>query len=125
MESYERGVRGGFLWTRQWSFGSHKWQKVPWPDEPLLSIVKRCGRAHRNGGEKGIFRHLPFPRKYSESSVHMSMIKKKKKLRGLSPQANYTDRTTAAVGEVVPTFAGRGVLRGQRNGFPRPLISVF
>jgi hypothetical protein len=32
----------------------------------------------------------------------------KKKLRGLSPQANYTDRATAAVGEVVPTFAGRG-----------------
>jgi hypothetical protein len=31
------------------------------------------------------------------------------KLRGLSPQANYTDRATAAVGEVVPTFAGRGV----------------
>jgi hypothetical protein len=30
------------------------------------------------------------------------------KLRGLSPQANYTARTTAAVGEVVPTFAGRG-----------------
>jgi hypothetical protein len=31
-----------------------------------------------------------------------------KKLCGLSPQANYTDRVTAAVGEVVPTFAGRG-----------------
>jgi hypothetical protein len=31
-----------------------------------------------------------------------------KKLRGLSPQANYTDRATVAVGEVVPTFAGRG-----------------
>jgi hypothetical protein len=30
------------------------------------------------------------------------------KLRGLSPQANYTDRATAAVGEVVPTFADRG-----------------
>jgi hypothetical protein len=28
------------------------------------------------------------------------------KLRGLSPQANYTDRATAAVGEVVPTFCG-------------------
>jgi hypothetical protein len=51
--------------------------------------------------------------------------KKKTKLRGLSPQANYTDRATAAVGEVVPTFAGRGVLRGQCNGSPRPLISVF
>jgi hypothetical protein len=47
------------------------------------------------------------------------------KLRGLIPQANYTDRATAAVGEVVPTFAGRGVLGGQRNEFPLPLISVF
>jgi hypothetical protein len=42
----------------------------------------------------------------------------KTKLRGFSPQANYTDRATAAVGD-------RGVLRGQRNGSPRPLISVF
>ena len=25
----------------------------------------------------------------------------------------------------MPTFAGRGVSRGQRNGSPRPLISVF
>jgi len=25
----------------------------------------------------------------------------------------------------VPTFADRGVSRGQRNGSPRPLISVF
>jgi hypothetical protein len=49
----------------------------------------------------------------------------KLKLRGLSPQANYTNRATAAVGEVVPTFADRGVLRGQRNGSPRPLISIF
>jgi hypothetical protein len=51
--------------------------------------------------------------------------KTKTKLRVLSPQANYTDRATAAVVEVVPTFADRGVLRGQRNGSPRPLISVF
>jgi hypothetical protein len=42
-----------------------------------------------------------------------------------SPQANYTDRATAAVGEGVPTFADRGVLRGQRNGSPRQLISIF
>jgi hypothetical protein len=35
-------------------------------------------------------------------------IRKAIKLRGLSPQANYTDRATAAVGEVVPTFAGIG-----------------
>jgi hypothetical protein len=30
----------------------------------------------------------------------------KKKLCGLSPQASYTDRATAAVGEVVPAFCG-------------------
>jgi hypothetical protein len=30
------------------------------------------------------------------------------KLRGLSPQVNYTDRATTAVGEVVSTFADRG-----------------
>jgi hypothetical protein len=63
---------------------------------------------------------------YSSASVlkpHTELTKTK--LRGLSPQANYTDRATTAVGEVVPTFAGRGVLRGKRNGSPRPLISVF
>ena len=27
--------------------------------------------------------------------------------------------------KLVPTFAGRGVSRGQRNGSPRPLISVY
>jgi hypothetical protein len=54
-----------------------------------------------------------------------TILIKKKKLRGLIPQENYTDRATAAVGEVLPTCAGRGVLRGQRNGSPRPLISVF
>jgi hypothetical protein len=32
----------------------------------------------------------------------------KTKIRGRSPQANYTDQATAAVGDVVPTFAGRG-----------------
>jgi hypothetical protein len=38
----------------------------------------------------------------------MNYKQTKNKLRGLSPQANYTDRATAAVGEVVPTFADRG-----------------
>jgi hypothetical protein len=42
------------------------------------------------------------------SLLHAVCDIKKKKLRGLSPQANYTDRVTAAVSEVVPTFAGRG-----------------
>jgi hypothetical protein len=37
-----------------------------------------------------------------------SGFRDKKKLRGLSPQENYTDRATATVSEVVPTFAGSG-----------------
>jgi hypothetical protein len=61
----------------------------------------------------------------AEQWASASSTKTKTKLRGLSPQANYTDRVTAAVGEVVLTLADRGVLRGQRNGSPRPLISVF
>jgi hypothetical protein len=40
--------------------------------------------------------------------LHLPLKKTKTKLRGLSPQANYTDRATTTVGEVVPTFAGRG-----------------
>jgi hypothetical protein len=27
--------------------------------------------------------------------------------------------------KLVPTFADRGMSRGQRNGYPRPLISVY
>jgi hypothetical protein len=42
-----------------------------------------------------------------------------------SPQSNYTNRADADGGEVVPTFAGRGVSHGQRNRSARPLISVF
>jgi hypothetical protein len=47
---------------------------------------------------------------------------KKKKLRGFSPQANYTDQPSnrSLPAKLVPTLADRGVLRGQRNGSPRP-----
>jgi hypothetical protein len=40
--------------------------------------------------------------------LHFEVLKHPASLRGLSPQANYTDRATAAVVVVVPTFAGRG-----------------
>jgi hypothetical protein len=44
----------------------------------------------------------------------------------LSPRANYTDWATAICWRnLVPTFADRGVSRGQRGGSPRSLISVF
>jgi hypothetical protein len=36
----------------------------------------------------------------------------------LSPQANYTDSETAAVGEIEPTSVDRLVSRGQRCGSP-------
>jgi hypothetical protein len=41
-----------------------------------------------------------------------------------SSQANYTDWATADGRRIlVPTFAYRGVSRGQLGGSPRPLIS--
>jgi hypothetical protein len=43
----------------------------------------------------------------------------------ISPRANYTDRLTAAIGEVSADLFGYGVLHGQSNRSLRPLISVF
>jgi hypothetical protein len=42
------------------------------------------------------------------------------KLRGLSPQANYSDRATAIVGDVSANFCGYSVLGGQLDGSLRP-----
>jgi hypothetical protein len=42
-----------------------------------------------------------------------------KKLRGLSPRANYSDRATAACREINANFCKSRVLRGQRGGFLR------
>jgi hypothetical protein len=50
----------------------------------------------------------------------------KTKLRERSPQANYTDRATAACRRSFSANVfGYRVLRGQRNEFPWSLISVF
>jgi hypothetical protein len=49
-----------------------------------------------------------YAKRFSAVSFRMSK-KKKTKLHGLSPQANYTDRATTAVGEVVPTLRLEGV----------------
>jgi hypothetical protein len=43
-----------------------------------------------------------------------------KKLHGLSPRANYTDRATAACRRSVANFCGYRVPRGQRDGFLWP-----
>jgi hypothetical protein len=59
-------------------------------------------------------RHLPRKNAAARHCVLRSLISLHNeyrvyiyKLLGLSPKANYTDRATAAIGEVVPTFAGR------------------
>jgi hypothetical protein len=51
--------------------------------------------------------------------IHIHLITKHK-LHGLSSRANYTDRATAAVGEVIANFCGYRVPRGQRDGTLRP-----
>jgi hypothetical protein len=46
-------------------------------------------------------------------------------IRGFGPLANYADRATAACWRNSANFYGQRVLRGQRNGSPRSLFSVF
>jgi hypothetical protein len=65
-------------------------------------------------------------------SFTIKNIKKKKNLRGLSPQANYTNRAAAAVGEVVPSFVGTGCYvvsatdsHGRVSQFSRPEPLLF
>jgi hypothetical protein len=41
------------------------------------------------------------------------------------PSANYTDRAVAACRQILVSIADRRASRGQRDGSPRPLISVF
>jgi hypothetical protein len=57
--------------------------------------------------------------------LHYLSCRQRNKLRGYSSPANYTDRATAAVGEVSANFSGQRVSRGHSNESPRPLISVF
>jgi hypothetical protein len=52
------------------------------------------------------------------TNLHTLQIKE---TRGLSPRANYADRETTAA-KLVPTFADRGMSRGQRGGFPMAAI---
>jgi hypothetical protein len=47
------------------------------------------------------------------------------KLRGFSPQANYTDRATAACLRSWYQLLRRGCCVVERNGSPRQLISIF
>jgi hypothetical protein len=55
-----------------------------------------------------------------------SLIKQNTYSVAISTQMNYTDWATATCRRnLVPTFADRGVLRGQRVGSQRPLILVI
>jgi hypothetical protein len=46
------------------------------------------------------------PKGYSQNNHFTSSVKKKTKLHGLSPRANYTDRATASCREVIANFCG-------------------
>jgi hypothetical protein len=64
----------------------------------------------------------PYP-KANQSSLYCSiLISIFKKLRGLSPRANYTDRRLSV--KLVETFSGQGVPCGQRDGTLRPCSRI-
>jgi hypothetical protein len=53
----------------------------------------------------------------------MACLHAAKLLHKTSSRVNYTDQTTSA--KLVPTFADRGVLHGQRFGSSTAIISIF
>jgi hypothetical protein len=55
-------------------------------------------------------------------SLQLVINLRKKKLRGLSPRANPTDRNLSAT--LVQTFVDRGMSPSQRGGSPTAVISV-
>jgi hypothetical protein len=62
---------------------------------------------------------------YSSVDVNKLSLFHKTKLCGFGPRANYADRATAACWRGGANFCGWWVLRGQRNGLSRSLISIF
>jgi hypothetical protein len=70
-------------------------------------------------------KHVPQSTQFQLSKAHLIILLTlhcrllKNKLCGLCLQANYTDWATATCWQIlVPTFADRGVSRGQRGGSP-------
>jgi hypothetical protein len=58
------------------------------------------------------------------SRLNPNILLNKNKEKNISPLANYTYQATGADGEVSVDFWRSRMLRGQRKGFLRPLISV-
>jgi hypothetical protein len=56
---------------------------------------------------------------------HLSVNDKKLNSVALVRERTIPTERPPPVGEVSANFSGRGVSRGQRNGSPRPLITVF
>jgi hypothetical protein len=75
-----------------------------------------CTHAHNYSGTVGL-QQMHVLRQSGWNAV--TYKKKKKNSVALSPQANYTDWATSTFRRnLVPTFADRGVSRGQRGGSP-------
>jgi hypothetical protein len=67
-----------------------------------------------------------FQARFVEKKTNKHTNQKKKILVAFSPQANYGNLETAVGCRIlVPAFADKEVLCGQRGGSPRTLISVF
>ena len=60
-------------------------------------------------------------------SIHVYQVHTQLKLNSVALVRSelYRQSGRRRSAKLVPTFADRGVSRGQRNGSPRPLISVF
>jgi hypothetical protein len=96
----------------------------------LLSFASELGQFHRPGGTRvpipacdWCVRNIGVP--YT-LWLYMATNKKQTNSVALSPRANYTDWATATFRRIlVPTFADRGVCRGQCGGSPTAVNLSF
>jgi hypothetical protein len=90
-----------------------------------IEIKPRAGLSGNRGSTPGRGKHLSIG--YMIYTVRTVYKQTKNKLRGLSPQANYTDRLSdrRLSAKLVPTLADRGCHIVSVTILPQSLISVF
>jgi hypothetical protein len=110
----------GYVTDERMQKGFHKKGKDTKAEVDLRAVLFKlfCSRTPRCNYSSTLYPQ-------SCCSVIQDIQTKTNKLRGLSPQANYTNRDCLLSAKLVPTFADRGVLRSQRGGSPTAVISVF
>jgi hypothetical protein len=87
--------------------------------------INKTNHTNKGSSETSVLTRATRRNNPEDTILHSHRRENLKSSTAFSPQANLTDWATTAVGEVVPTFAGRGLLRGQQDECLWPSNSAF